>query len=274
MTGPQLSVIIITKNNVRERNQSLLYVLQSLQRQSHQQFEIIIVDDGSTDSTTERLTDFEGEITLLKADSDGGRLGSLRNQGARLARADTLVFLDDDTYLVDRDALSMIHDHNLEYDFMCGARRLWSHLFWHRFVSLDWSVSTTTSTLRDLAILPKGINRQSGFRDLNEFTFIGNFGAVRRSAFDEVGGFSDNYVGLGLEDTELMMRLCLKGFDHRILFDEISVVHLNHVQPVNTCYLDNLRRFQEIELQLGYHFHVNHFFGVYEGDGHAVLTQV
>jgi len=134
--------------------------------------------------------------------------------------------------------------------------------------------SATLSTLRGISILPTGINPINGFRDLAEFTFIGNYGIIRRNAFNIVGGFDVGYEGWGMEDTDLMMRLCAAGMSYSLLcHDDVHVFHLGHGS--NTRLLaKNLERFNDLERKLGRWFHVNHFFGVYEADGYGLFSAI
>lgn len=94
--APHISVIVPTYN----RAHTLGRALDSALAQSLKPFEIIVVDDGSTDSTAEtveywrgRNVDFQGLI-YLKTENRG--VSSARNVGASKAKGDWLAFLDSD----------------------------------------------------------------------------------------------------------------------------------------------------------------------------------
>ena len=85
--------------------------------------------------------------------------------------------------------------------------------------------------------------------------------------------FNAEYEGWGLEDTDLMMKLCLKDYDYLLLNDiGLSVIHLSHIASNEINYFDNLKVFEKIQKERGHYFHINHFFNVYEADGHALFT--
>src|SRR5690606_12336104 len=69
--------------------------LDSLRGQTFDDFEVIVVDDGSTDATPELVAEYvrrEGRIRSLRQDNAGA--ATARNRGAETARGDYLLFLD------------------------------------------------------------------------------------------------------------------------------------------------------------------------------------
>ena len=92
MTRPILSVVIPTWNRAR----LVCEAIQSALDQRPGPVEVIVVDDGSTDDTTEVLARrFSSSIRLNRRPERGG-IGSARNLGASLARGELLAFLDSD----------------------------------------------------------------------------------------------------------------------------------------------------------------------------------
>ncbi len=84
-----ISIIVPTLNE--EKYIGIL--LNSLQKQTRQPTEIIIVDGFSQDKTRQIIKMYPS-VKLLKAHPP---VGNQRNQGARVAKGDTLIFLDADT---------------------------------------------------------------------------------------------------------------------------------------------------------------------------------
>jgi len=100
MKGVFFSVIIPTYN----RKYFLKIAVESVLSQSFQDFELIIVDDGSTDSTQTLIKEylnFSGKIHYLYQENKGP--ASARNKGIKEAKGDFICFLDsDDRYRVNK----------------------------------------------------------------------------------------------------------------------------------------------------------------------------
>jgi glycosyltransferase involved in cell wall biosynthesis len=86
----KISVIIPVKN----RADLIGATLQSLFAQSLQPYEVIVIDDHSTDNLVGALNKFGDRVTLLRSEGNGP--GAARNQGLRHATGDAIQFLDSD----------------------------------------------------------------------------------------------------------------------------------------------------------------------------------
>ena len=98
---PQLTVGITT----RDRCNVLLRCVDSLRLLSPLDFELIVVDDASDRPVGERIkedvgVDFPARVELIRKDVAGGYIAA-RNQIARRARADFILTLDDDAFLLE-----------------------------------------------------------------------------------------------------------------------------------------------------------------------------
>ncbi|MCZ6746659.1 MAG: glycosyltransferase family A protein, partial [Acidobacteria bacterium] len=87
---PLVSVIIPTYN----RADYLEQALSSVFRQTFTDYEVIVVDDGSTDHTPDVLKSYQERITSLRQENSGA--ARARNRGIRLARGNWVAFLDSD----------------------------------------------------------------------------------------------------------------------------------------------------------------------------------
>lgn len=106
---PQISVIIPTYNGSRYLSEAINSVL----GQTYRSYELIVVDDGSTDDTTLALQPYlnqqisqHADIRYVSQTNQG--VGAARNHGLRLARAEWIAFLDqDDVWLPEKLALQV-----------------------------------------------------------------------------------------------------------------------------------------------------------------------
>ena len=90
--SPSVSVIIPTYN----RCDVLSRAVDSVLSQSFQDFELIIIDDGSTDQTEEILKKYSTNLIVYKQKNKG--VSAARNYGIQLANAPYLAFLDSDDW--------------------------------------------------------------------------------------------------------------------------------------------------------------------------------
>ncbi len=87
-TSPLFSVIIPTFN----RERFIKRAVESVLNQSFKSFELIVVDDGSTDKTQQILKGYP--LTLISQDNRG--VSSARNRGIEIAKGEIIAFLDSD----------------------------------------------------------------------------------------------------------------------------------------------------------------------------------
>lgn len=118
---PEFSIIIPTYNGSKFLERAINSVL----GQDFNNFEIIIVDDGSTDSTPEIIARQTKQFpeTIISLSQQNSGPGAARNRGAHAARGNYLLFLDDDDELIP-GALSLFHaltQKNAEMDFIFGG---------------------------------------------------------------------------------------------------------------------------------------------------------
>lgn len=90
MVSPRISVIIPSYN----RASFLLEAVESVYKQTFPDFELIIIDDGSTDETTEALKKFPRSFLYRFQENQG--VSKARNLGLTLARGEWVAFLDSD----------------------------------------------------------------------------------------------------------------------------------------------------------------------------------
>ena len=115
-----ISVIIPTYN----REKMLVEAVQSVLEQSYRNFEIIVVDDGSTDNTKLSLKQYKDQLTLIHQCNRGP--SAARNTGIKAAKGEFLAFLDSDD-LWKPDKLKIQKDYIKKHPeiLICQTEEIW-----------------------------------------------------------------------------------------------------------------------------------------------------
>jgi glycosyltransferase involved in cell wall biosynthesis len=192
-----ISVIIPVYNGEK----TLGALLDSLGAGDYKEYEILVVDDGSTDGTREVAS--KQSVKLL---STGGRRGPAvaRNIGAQEARGDVLLFLDADTF-AGPDLVSHI------------AKRF------EKEPELVAVVGYYDKVPRNHGAFAryKALMVHYWFRAANVMeSFETCCGAIRPKTFFEAGGFDESYADADVEDYEFGYRVMKQGpiqVDHAMI---------------------------------------------------------
>ncbi len=182
---PRFSVVIPTHN----RAATLRFALADVLAQGFTDFEVIVVVDGSTDTTVTDLADLSDRRLHVIVREPGGPCRA-RNVGAAAARGEWLVFLDDDDR-VQPDWLCVLeqHSNDTKVGMVCCA---------------------TTLVDEEDNFLGLAFPTQLGALYGNaEAQFAPAAFAVRKSLFEAVGGY-DPLMTWG-ENFELGLRLTIAG---------------------------------------------------------------
>ena len=208
-----LSVVMPTYNKLPLLQRSLA----ALRRQDlpASEWEVVVVDDASPDGTGEWLTAeamrWSGRLRVVTPARNLGRAGA-RNLGAREARGDRLLFLDDD--IVAPPGLLSAH-----LDLLTGAP--------------GSGVIGIVRTERELIDGPhfhyidtRGAAKCGG-PDVPARYLVTQNTSVPREVFRAVGGFDEAFRAYGFEDMEFGFRLEAAGLRFRLLKDPVPE-HVHH----------------------------------------------
>lgn len=244
----QISIIITTYN----RPDALELVLMGLSRQTCQDFEVLIADDGSTDTTAKLLTKpWPFALKHVWQEDDGFRAAKIRNRAVKLARHEYLVFLDGDC--VPGENFVRHHQQLAEQGWLvAGNRVLLSQKFTEQmlkyqaalftFSKWDWlkaRLKGHINRLLPLLPLPK-LSRKSQAHEWRGVKTC-NLG-LWRSDFETVHGFDERYVGWGYEDSDLVVRLLSSGVKRKQGHFKIPVWHLWHPENTRQHQAENWQR--------------------------------
>ncbi len=180
-------------------------------------FEIIVVDDGSTDGTLEELEGMR-EIKIIRQKNSGP--ASARNKGARNARYEIVAFIDADCVASGTWLEEMVKPFSEKsVAGVQGAYRTKQKEFMARFSQIEIEY------------------RYKKMLDSERMDWIGSYSAAyRRSIFLKEQGFSREFRKASGEDPDLSYKLSEKGY--LLKFNPLAVVYHSH--PVSIR--DYLRR--------------------------------
>ncbi len=197
--APLVSVVIPTYN----RSAFIARAVDSVLSQSFTDYEIIVVDDGSTDATKKNLKKYGNKIKYVYQDNSG--VSAARNTGITIARGEWIAFLDsDDEWRSDYLFKQMERVKEFPETTMQTANCL--------FIDLDGSAETYF----DMNGALTEFNGMDYLFIANPFCFVVKHGPwqvgstiMRRKAISEAGLF-DTSVRF-TEDFDLMARVALQG---------------------------------------------------------------
>jgi len=223
---PIVSIIIPTYN----RLDSLLKTLESIQAQSRQSYEVIIIDDNGEDGTSQALAGMDKVCVLVNATRQGPSYG--RNRGIKEARGEYVWFLDSDVTLPDQNLLERmvatfsanpetgslggeIVVHEQQAGFAYGRKILWN-------------------------AQNKRVPSSAGNSDLVKCDYLATCNCFTRKEYAQrLNGFDERFV-FGAEDMDFGFRLKEFGY-HNYVRHDLAVLHYHEKKG---RYADETVRYQ------------------------------
>ena len=204
-----VSIIIPTYN----REKTICDAVRSALAQTYPMTEVIVVDDGSNDGTAEALAEYASRIKFVRQANAGP--SAARNRGVAESRGEIIAFLDsDDTWLPDkiRKQVELMKEGGPDMNCcVCNAE----------IRGMDGEPAGTSFGLAGLSpAVARGRWTNPAEVLSGGFLLFNQVVAVRRSAFEAVGGFRPELRLL--EDYELALRLAASG-DWGILSEPLVV---------------------------------------------------
>jgi glycosyltransferase involved in cell wall biosynthesis len=117
---PLVSVILPTYN----RSAFISSAVDSVLNQTYTRFELIVVDDGSTDHTPALLERYGDAIKVVRQENQG--VSAARNRGIRTAAGDLIALLDSDDYWLPKKLEEQVALFNSQPDLLiCQTEEIW-----------------------------------------------------------------------------------------------------------------------------------------------------
>ncbi len=214
---PAISIVVVTFNKVEHTYECL----ESLLAHADVPYELIVVDNASSDRTPE-LLDRLRNVTVLRNEANVG-FGRACNQAAERAQGEHLLFLNNDAELAPHCLSALLE--TVVADPRCGAvggRLVLPDGRLQEAGSILWDDGSAESYGRSLDPFA------SEFSYRREVDFCsGALLLVRRGLFEKLGGFDDRFAPAYYEDADLCMGIRRLGY--RVVYQPAATArHQEH----------------------------------------------
>lgn len=233
MTRTEVSLIVTTY----QMPGHLRRVLASIAQQTAlERLEVIVTDDGSADETPDVVRQFSRssglDVEFVSHPHDGFHPGRCRNDGARVARGDYLLFLDGDC-IIPKDHvehyLRARRNGSVHFGYCCRLERELSERIDEAAIARGDFVRWTPGwRLRKLLTMHyKALFYQWLGHRTKPALKGGNVG-IWRNDFERLNGFDENFRAWGCEDDDLSYRVRAAGLRVESILGCTRTYHLWH----------------------------------------------
>lgn len=219
---PKVSVIIPSKDNYEVLNRCLSSFHEVT---NYPDFEIILVDNGSTDENRGRYQQLSDQYHMTYLyQKETFNFSHMCNLGSEAAAGDYLLFLNDDIEIIEKNWLKrMVGQASLPHTGAVGAKLLYPDRQTIQHVGVINILNGPCHALTgssDEVIYYFGKNRL----DYNQMAVTAACLLVKKTRFEEVSGF-DEELAVAYNDVELCFHLLTKGYYHVIRNDAVLIHH-------------------------------------------------
>lgn len=257
MSAPEISIVVVSYNT----REMTLACLASVHAETRTPFELVVVDNASTDGSAEAIARAFPEAKLLAEDVNHG-FAAAHAVAARHATAPWFLLLNPDTVVLD-GAIDKLLDYAKATPeagiwggrTLFGDGRLNPTSAWGRMTlfSTVCRLSGLSAIFRNSAVFnSEGIGGWNRDTEREVDIVSGCFFLMRRSDWDRFGGFDPAFVMYG-EEADLCLRARREGFRPRITPEATIVHHGGASEAVRAEKMIRLMR-AKIEL-IRRHFH-------------------
>lgn len=291
-----ISIIIPTYNNCVDLKKTLDSL--AVQKVHYEDdYEVVVVDDGSTDDTKSIVEEAKSSIRHLtyvfRARDAKSCRSRTRNLGVHSSKGDILTFLDSGVivphYFIEKTT---------QYFRTSTKKLVLVHYIYGLFAKYDEHVTLEYEQVSDLYENPHSIIHHHEFRDFRESLFescndqiqrlaapwvLGWTAAltVHRSLSESVGGFDETFMGWGSEDTDFCYRIYKQGATF-LATKKAYAIHIPHPveQSADKWERNKLNRIKlhrkayEFETELYPYFHGPYYISYLDSLNTMILSNV
>ena len=223
-----------------ERLQYLRCCLDSLRFSSKDFDEVVVTDDGSSESTVNSLkkmiSKYDFPIKHVWQPNKGFRAAAARNNGMRHASGDYLIFFDSDCLILPNTIKSHLQA-AMRRRFVAGDRKLLSEeqslkvlnstISKHLLETLYGELPEKPIVKEHRRYIKRTILLRLGLAGPRKQSLGGHF-SIHREDIEYVNGYDENFVGWGGEDMDLGVRLVKAGIYCRSIIPHARILHIWH----------------------------------------------
>lgn len=217
----RISVVIPTHN----RCESLKNAIRSVIAQTYKDFEILIVDDASTDNTQSYASALKNKnIYYIRLNTNKGGCHA-RNEGIKKSSGELIAFLDDDDLWFPKKLekqIKLFSSYNL--DFCFSAKKV---------------IYSNSKKCRVSALKPKFVDP---YKSIMYDNYIGTTSTIllRKKLIEQINGFDEQLPAL--QDYDLYIRLLENGCKIKGIYDALITYNISYEKNNVSCSFDNFSR--------------------------------
>jgi glycosyltransferase involved in cell wall biosynthesis len=187
--------------------------IRSVANQILKPIELIVVDDGSTDSGCEIVMKLAKSVPLTLIRKPNGGQSSARNLGVKHSKGELIALLDQDDIWYPNHLLELARPFQ---------KQSFPELGWVYSDLDEVDENAKLVTRRFLSTLSSPHPKRDMFSCLRQDMFVlPSASLISRKAFDKVGGFDERLSGY--EDDDLFLRLFHEGYDNEFIPHALSM---------------------------------------------------
>lgn len=204
------------------------------------QYELIVVDNASSDGTKEYIRELEDVVFIDNEKNQGFAKGC--NQGAKRATGDSILFINNDT-IVTENWLSPLKE------ALFASERIGMVGPVSNYVSGPQLVHPSYTDVKELPAFAKEYTAARKGQRTYVHRLVGFCLLVKRKLIEDVGFFDERFGYGSFEDDDLCLRSLLKGYQLQIVHDSFvhhhghATFHANQETNISTLFAENRLRF-------------------------------
>ena len=206
MILPKISIIIVNYNG----KELLQKCLESLFKTDYENFEVILVDNNSTDGSIEFVTKNYPKIIVIKLDSNKG-FAEPNNVGAKIAKGEHLLFLNNDTVTTSNFISEMVKVLQKD-DQVAICQSL--------LLRPNGDVDSSGDFIDKIGIVYNSKTKIDQIKEVSSAR--GACMMIRKKIFDKLGGFDEKFF-FSFEDVDLGWRSWILGY--KVVIAPNSIVY-------------------------------------------------